>query len=148
MRALLVSALALAAVSCGHKDEIDPEFHPHVDSFMTMCRETSNDCKMHNFSIEFVDDIPGDTVGLCQISFTQANKIQQKITIERSYKDSPTLSILIWHEAHHCLRFQEHTNDDKPHIMRPYLLNEQEWEVKSNENWLRESFQRNVRYKL
>jgi hypothetical protein len=145
MRFLFVSALALLA-SCGHKDEIDPEFHPYVNSFMTMCRETSNDCKMYNFSIEFVDDVEGDAIGLCSVTFTLANKINQKITIERNYKDSSMLETLIYHEANHCLRFQHHTEGDAPAIMRSYMMNEVEFALKPWKVWVNEMFARNVRY--
>lgn len=146
MRALLVPALALLTAACGHKDEIDPEFHPHVDSFMQMCRETSNDCKMHNFSIEFVDDIPGDAIGLCQVSFTIDNRIQQKITIQKDANRN-TLSVLVFHELNHCLRFQEHTEGDTPAIMRSYMMNESEFALKPWHVWVSEMFARNVRYK-
>lgn len=146
MRSILIALLALASTSCGHKDEIDPEFHPYVDSFMKMCAETSNDCKMYNFSIEFVDDIPGDPVGLCSVSMTRGNEIQQKVTIEKSAPKS-TMIILVWHELQHCLRFQEHTEGDAPHVMRPYILADWEFSAKPERKWLLESFDRDVRYK-
>lgn len=146
MRATLITLLTLASTSCGHKDEIDPEFHPYVDSFLKTCTQTSNDCKMYNFSIEFVDEVPGSPVGLCQVSLTRGNEIQQKITIERSYKDDANLNVLIYHELSHCLRFQEHTEGNTPAIMRSYMMNEFEFAAKPWDVWVDEMFARNVRY--
>jgi uncharacterized protein YjaZ len=101
---------------------------------------------MYNFSIEFVDDVPDEPIGLCEVSMTMGNKVQQKVTIERAQKDAANLKVLIYHELNHCLRFQKHTEGDTPAIMRSYMLNEMELAAKPWNVWIAEMFNRNVRY--
>lgn len=144
----LISLMALSA-ACGRANEVDSEFQPFLDTFMAECAATSNDCQIHTLSIAYVDDIPGETVGLCEVTIGQvpSNQLFQKVTIERKYKDAKILPILLAHEFHHCLRFVDHRPEEMgPHVMTPRMMSNRDFSKKPFSTWLKESFAWDVKF--
>lgn len=122
------------------------ELAGYVADYIALCEETDNGCTIANLSVEWTDKLPDDVAAVCYLSWN-GDRLSQNIKVLRSETENgrDSMMLLMAHELQHCIRFNDHTLDNKPHVMRTYLMNEEEFSKKPIRQWIMESFQWNRR---
>lgn len=79
-------------------------------------------------SIQFVDSMPDDAVGLCYaFVYSNGKPYFRKIEILKSFWDTATPQtkrVLVYHELGHCALDLNHKPVNSPTIMAPYVLSD------------------------